>query len=252
MRSPAALNLSRVSISFPIYHGTSRSLKKSLMYRTSGGRIARDASQRIVVEALHEVSVSLGESDRLALIGANGAGKTTLLRVMAGVYEPTSGLVTVNGRISSMFDIGIGIDPELNGYDNIRLRGLLLQLSPAEIEKKLEAIADFTELGDYLDMPVRTYSSGMMMRLTFAVSTCFVPEIVLMDEWIVTADQHFMSKAQKRIEEFINKSSIFVLATHNLDQLQQWCTKALWLQNGRTRAFGPVGEIIEAYRLEAQ
>jgi ABC-2 type transport system ATP-binding protein/lipopolysaccharide transport system ATP-binding protein len=222
------------------------------MYRTSGGRIARDASQRIVVEALHEVSVSLGESDRLALIGANGAGKTTLLRVMAGVYEPTSGLVTVNGRISSMFDIGIGIDPELNGYDNIRLRGLLLQLSPAEIEKKLEAIADFTELGDYLDMPVRTYSSGMMMRLTFAVSTCFVPEIVLMDEWIVTADQHFMSKAQKRIEEFINKSSIFVLATHNLDQLQQWCTKALWLQNGRTRAFGPVGEIIDAYRFEAQ
>ena len=252
MRSPAALNLSQVSISFPIYHGTSRSLKKSLMYRTSGGRIARDASQRIVVEALHEVSVSLGESDRLALIGANGAGKTTLLRVMAGVYEPTSGLVTVNGRISSMFDIGIGIDPELNGYDNIRLRGLLLQLSPAEIEKKLEAIADFTELGDYLDMPVRTYSSGMMMRLTFAVSTCFVPEIVLMDEWIVTADQHFMSKAQKRIEEFINKSSIFVLATHNLDQLQQWCTKALWLQNGRTRAFGPVGEIIDAYRFEAQ
>jgi len=151
-----------------------------------------------------------------------------------------------------MFDIGIGIDPELNGYDNIRLRGLLLQLSPAEIEKKLEAIADFTELGDYLDMPVRTYSSGMMMRLTFAVSTCFVPEIVLMDEWIVTADQHFMSKAQKRIEEFINKSSIFVLATHNLDQLQQWCTKALWLQNGRTRAFGPVGEIIDAYRREAQ
>jgi ABC-2 type transport system ATP-binding protein/lipopolysaccharide transport system ATP-binding protein len=222
------------------------------MYRTSGGRIARDASQRIVVEALHEVSVSLGESDRVALIGANGAGKTTLLRVMAGVYEPTSGLVTVNGRISSMFDIGIGIDPELNGYDNIRLRGLLLQLSPAEIEKKLEAIADFTELGDYLDMPVRTYSTGMMMRLTFAVSTCFVPEIVLMDEWIVTADQHFMSKAQKRIEEFINKSSIFVLATHDLDQLQQWCTKALWLQNGRTRAFGPVGEIIEAYRLEAQ
>jgi len=222
------------------------------MYRTSGGRIARDASQRVVVEALHEVSVSLGESDRLALIGANGAGKTTLLRVMAGVYEPTSGLVTVNGRISSMFDIGIGIDPELNGYDNIRLRGLLLQLSPAEIEKKLEAIADFTELGDYLDMPVRTYSTGMMMRLTFAVSTCFVPEIVLMDEWIVTADQHFKSKAQKRIEEFINKSSIFVLATHNLDQLQQWCTKALWLQNGRTRAFGPVGEIIEAYRRESQ
>ena len=252
VKPPAALSLNQVSVSFPIYHGTSRSLKKSLMFRSSGGRIAQDASHRIVVEALREISVSLVERDRLALIGANGAGKTTLLRVMAGVYEPTSGLVMVNGRISSIFDIGIGIDPELNGYDNIRLRGLLLQLSRAEIEERLQEIADFTELGNYLDMPVRTYSSGMMMRLTFAVSTCFVPEIVLMDEWILAADLHFISKAQKRIEEFIEKSSIFVLATHNLDVLHQWCTKALWLENGRARAFGPVDEIIDAYRLGTQ
>ncbi len=252
VKSPAALTLNQVSVSFPIYHGASRSLKKSLMYRTSGGKIAQDASHRIVVDALHEVSISLVERDRLALVGANGAGKTTLLRVMAGVYEPTSGRVTINGRISSIFDIGVGIDPELNGYENIRLRGLLLQLSSAELEEKLQGIADFTELGDYLHMPVRTYSSGMMMRLTFAVSTCFVPEIVLMDEWILAADLHFMSKAQKRIEEFIQKSSIFVLATHNLDLLRQLCTKALWLHNGHARAFGPVDEVIDAYRREAQ
>jgi len=250
--APAALSLHQVSVSFPIYHGTSRSLKKSLMYRTSGGRIAQDANHRVVVKALHEISVKLGERDRLGLVGNNGAGKTTLLRVMAGVYEPTSGLVKASGRISSIFDIGIGIDPELNGYENIRLRGLLLQLPRAEIEEKLQEIADFTELGDYLDMPVRTYSSGMMMRLTFAVATCFVPEIVLMDEWILAADMHFMSKAQKRIEEFITKSSIFVLATHNLDLMSQWCTKGLWLQNGRAKALGPIKEIVDAYRLEAQ
>ena len=251
-RLPAALSLVDVSVSFPIYHGTSRSLKKSLMYRTSGGRIAHDANHRVVVEALRKISVSLKESDRLALIGSNGAGKTTLLRVMAGVYEPTNGHVTVNGRISSIFDIGIGIDPELDGYENIRLRGLLLQLPRAEIEQKLQDIADFTELGDYLHMPVRTYSSGMMMRLTFAVSTCFVPEIVLMDEWILAADLHFLSKAQKRIEEFIDKSSIFVLATHNLDLMRQWCTKALWLENGRTKSLGPIDEVIDAYRLASQ
>jgi ABC-type polysaccharide/polyol phosphate transport system ATPase subunit len=248
----AALSLNHVSVSFPIYHGASRSLKKSLLYRTSKGRIAKDASNRIVVDALHDVSLSLVARDRLALIGANGAGKTTLLRVMAGVYEPISGQVDVSGRIASMFDIGIGIDPELNGYENIRLRGLLLQLSSGEIQAKLQEIADFTELGDYLYMPVRTYSSGMMMRLTFAVSTCFIPDIVLMDEWILAGDLHFMTKAQKRIKTFIEMSSILVVASHDLELVRRWCTKALWLQNGRVRAVGPVDTIVNAYQSEAQ
>jgi len=244
-----ALRLDRVSVSFPIYQGTSRSLKKSLMYRAVGGQIGRHAD-RITVRALEEISFSLQQGDRLALFGVNGAGKTTLLRVMAGVYEPTAGLVSVSGRISSMLDLGIGIDPELSGYENIRLRGLLLQIPPRELESKLEDIANFTELGDYLHIPVRTYSSGMMMRLTFAVSTCFVPEVVLMDEWILAADMHFMAKAQKRIQEFIARSTIFVLASHDLDLLSRWCTKGLWLQNGRMRAFGPLKPVLNAYRSE--
>jgi ABC-2 type transport system ATP-binding protein/lipopolysaccharide transport system ATP-binding protein len=246
-KSLTGLSLEGVSVSFPIYHGASRSLKKNLLSRTSGGRIAQDATDRIVVEALREVSVSLQSGDRLALIGSNGAGKTTLLRVMAGVYEPTAGSVTINGRISSMFDIGIGIDPELNGYDNIRLRALLLQISLDEIESKLDDIARFTELGPYLHMPVRTYSSGMMMRLTFAVATCFVPDIVLMDEWILAGDLHFMTRAQMRIQEFIDKSSIFVLASHNHLVLRQWCNKGLWLKNGCAVDFGPVNEVIDSY-----
>lgn len=246
------LKLERVSVSFPIYQGMSRSLKKNLMYRTSGGKIARDASEKIVVQALQDISLSLTKSDRLALLGTNGAGKTTLLRVMAGVYEPTAGSVTVTGRVSAMLDLGIGIDPELSGYENIRLRGLLLQLSRAEIESKLNEIAEFTELGDYLHLPVRTYSSGMMMRLTFAASTCFVPELVLMDEWILAADFHFMSKAQKRIQDFIDNATIFVLASHNLELLERLCTKGLWLQNGQMRAFGPIDSVIHAYRSEIE
>jgi ABC-2 type transport system ATP-binding protein/lipopolysaccharide transport system ATP-binding protein len=244
----ASLSLENVSVSFPIYHGTSRSLKKSLMHRSSGGRIARDANQRVVVQALNDVTIAAEKGDRLALIGGNGAGKTTLLRVMAGVYEPSSGVMRRRGRIAAMLDIGIGIDPELNGIENIRLRGLLLQLPSSEIEQKLDEIASFTELGEYLEMPVRTYSSGMMMRLTFAVSTCFVPEIILMDEWILSADAHFLSKAEKRISEFIENASIFVLASHNMEILRRWCTKAAWLESGRVRSIGQVAEIIEAYQ----
>jgi ABC-2 type transport system ATP-binding protein/lipopolysaccharide transport system ATP-binding protein len=218
------------------------------MYRTSGGRIARDANDRLAVQALEDISFELIKRDRLALIGGNGAGKTTLLRVIAGVYEPSAGTVTTSGRIASMLDIGIGIDPELSGIENIRLRGLVLQLSTSEIDEKLDEIAAFTELGDYLQMPVRTYSSGMMMRLTFAVSTCFVPDIVLMDEWILSVDAHFLSKAEKRIEEFIASSSVFVLASHSADVLRRWCTKGLWLASGRVQQFGDLETVLSSYQ----
>jgi len=243
----AVLALDRVTVSFPVYSGGSRSLKKRLLSRGSAGRIARDANDRIIVDALHEVSLSLDSGDRLALIGANGAGKTTLLRVMAGVYEPMVGTVTVHGRISPMFDISLGIDSDLSGYDNIRIRGLLLGLSAREIEERLPDIAAFTELGDYLEMPVRTYSSGMMLRLTFAVATCFEPDILLMDEWILAGDAHFMAKARERIDAFVEKAHVLVLASHNLDVCRKWCNKGVWLQRGEIRAFGEIGEVIEGY-----
>ncbi|RZN35408.1 ABC transporter ATP-binding protein [Bradyrhizobium sp. Leo121] len=245
------LGLDHVSVSFPVYHGGSRSLKKSLLSRGSAGRIARDANDRITIDALRDVSFSLDSGDRLALIGANGAGKTTLLRVMAGIYEPMAGIVTVHGRISPMFDIGLGIDADLSGYDNIRLRGLLLGLSSGEIDQLLPGIAEFTELGDYLDMPVRTYSSGMTLRLTFAVATCFEPEILLMDEWILAGDAHFMDRAQARIDSFVQKASVLVLASHNLEVCRRWCNKGLWLQQGQIRSFGEIASVIESYRASA-
>lgn len=246
--SPPVLGLDHVSVSFPVYQGGSRSLKKRLLSRSSAGRIARDANDRITIDALHDVSLSLDSGDRLALIGANGAGKTTLLRVMAGIYEPVAGTVSVRGRISPMFDIGLGIDSDLSGFDNIRMRGLLLGMPSRQIERLLPDIAEFTELGDYLDMPVRTYSSGMILRLTFAVATCFAPEILLMDEWILAGDAHFMDKARARIDSFVQKASVLVLASHNLDICRRWCNKGLWLERGRARAVGPIADVIAAYQ----
>ena len=220
------LSLKNVSVSFPIYSSGSRSLKKRLLFRGTGGQIANDANNRIVVEALRNVSLSLMAGDRVALIGSNGAGKTTLLRVMAGVYEPFAGEVISCGRISPMFDIGLGIDHEISGYDNIRLRGLILGLTADEIEERMPDIVEFTELGDYLDIPVRAYSSGMMTRLTFAVATCFSPEILLMDEWIMAGDAGFMAKAQHRVQSFVERANILVLASHNLAPSR--CVAAPW------------------------
>jgi ABC-2 type transport system ATP-binding protein/lipopolysaccharide transport system ATP-binding protein len=244
----ATISLEDVSVSFPLYHGGSRSLKKSLLFRGSGGRIGTDASHRIIVEALRDISLSLSVGDRLALIGSNGAGKTTLLRVMAGIYEPIAGKVTVRGRISPMFDISLGIDHELTGFDNIRLRGLILGMTPDEIEAKLPDIAEFTGLDEYLEMPVRTYSAGMMLRLTFAVATCFEPEVLLMDEWIVAGDASFINQARQRIAKFIDKAAVLVLASHDLATCQQWCNKALWLDQGRIKTFGAIDDVIQAYQ----
>jgi ABC-2 type transport system ATP-binding protein/lipopolysaccharide transport system ATP-binding protein len=229
------LVLQDVSVSFPIYHGGSRSLKKSLMFRGSGGHLATDASHRITVEALRNISMNIQAGDRVALIGSNGAGKTTLLRVMAGIYEPVSGTVTSHGRISPMFDIGLGIDQEISGYENIRLRGLILGLRPDEIEERMQ------------DIPVRTYSSGMMTRLTFAVATCFAPEILLMDEWIMAGDAGFISKAEHRIQRFVEKASIMVLASHSQAICRRFCNRGIWMETGQVRAVGPIDEILDQY-----
>lgn len=237
----------RVSVSFPVYQGGSRSLKKRVLFHGSAGRIGRDANQKIVIEALSDVSFSLPAGNRVALIGPNGAGKTTLLRTIAGIYEPIEGSVVTRGRISPMFDISLGIDPDLSGYENIRLRALLLGFSPGEIETHVPDIVEFTELGDYLEMPVRTYSTGMVLRLCFAVATCFKPEILLMDEWILAGDAHFMSKAEARVRNFIERASVLVLASHDLQLCSRWCTMAIWLDQGRVKEVGPVDQVIKQY-----
>ena len=249
VHTPAPLiELSGITLTFPLYQGSSRSLKKNLLFHGSAGRIGRDSVQRITINALRDISFSINKGDRIALIGANGAGKTTLLRVLAGIYEPTLGTVAINGRVSPMFDIGLGIDPELSGYENIYVRGLVLGLSVKEIKQQLPQIAEYTELGDYLHMPMRVYSAGMTLRLTFATATCFQPEILLMDEWIVAGDASFIQRAQKRIDSFIRESSAFVLATHDLAICRRWCTKAIWMDAGTVKCFGDINETIDRYQ----
>ena len=241
------IRLTDVSLDFPIYQGANRSLKKNLIWRGTGGSVANDANRRILVKALANVTLDIEHGARVGLIGHNGAGKTTLLRVMAGVYEPHAGTVEVGGHVSPLFDIGLGMDRDATGLDNIMLRGLFLGISRREIQAKLDSIAEFTELGPFLDMPLRTYSSGMMIRLAFAVSTSFSSEILLIDEAILAGDRGFLDKAKRRLAGFVDDSSILVLASHSAEFLREWCNVGVYMRAGSVVATGPIEEMLETY-----
>jgi ABC-type polysaccharide/polyol phosphate transport system ATPase subunit len=242
------LRLREVSVDFPIYQASSRSLKKLVLASSTRGNLARDAKNRVNVRALSDVSFEVSEGERFALIGLNGAGKTTLLKVLAGVYEPTSGRFTSSGRVSSLLDTSIGFNSDATGRENIVLRGMYMGVHPREMRERAAEVAEFTELGDYLDMPVRTYSAGMMVRLGFAASTCIPPDILIMDEWLTAGDAQFLEKAQRRVESFVRTSSILVLASHSLELLEQWCNRGVLLHKGRTLTIGPIKDVISAYR----
>ncbi len=221
-----------IVVEFPIYNVSHRSLKKAFLHATTGGRLARDTGNRVVVRALDRASFDIREGDRVGLHGHNGAGKTTLLRVLSGIYEPVRGELCVQGRTAALLDLGLGIDPESTGYENILLRGILAGLRPFEIRNKIDEIAEFTELAEYLDMPVRTYSSGMQLRLAFAVSTSVHADILLMDEWLSVGDAAFAVKAQERLHSLVNRSPILVLASHSLELLTNVCTRVFSMEHG--------------------
>jgi ABC-2 type transport system ATP-binding protein/lipopolysaccharide transport system ATP-binding protein len=246
----ARLQLRDVSIDFPLYRGGSQSLKKALLTRAYPRlkNFIRESPERITVRALDAINLDIRTSDRIALIGENGAGKTTLLKVLAGIYEPTGGTIECEGAVSGLLGASVGLDPEATGYENIVLRGMFMNVHPKEMKARVAEIADFTELGLYLDMPVRTYSSGMMVRLSFAIATSIHPEILLLDEWLGAGDASFLQKAQKRMSEFVNRSSILVLASHSMPLLETWCNRGILLHEGRIKAAGPLKEVIAAYR----
>jgi ABC-2 type transport system ATP-binding protein len=247
----ASIALSHVTVAFPIFDGGGRSLKRRLVSATTGGRIARDSGNQLAIHALDDVSATIEHGDRVALVGHNGAGKTTLLRVMAGIYEPVIGSVQISGRVAPLFDISLGMDADQTGYQNILLRGMFLGLSKAQIIAQTDEIADFTELGSFLDMPLRTYSAGMHARLAFAVSTCIRPEILLLDEGIGAGDAGFLQKAQKRLDEFVQSAGIFVLASHTESFVRQTCNKAILLDHGRVARLGTVDEVFAQYNQRA-
>lgn len=222
-----------VVVEFPIYGAEHRSLKKQLISATTGGRIARDAGNRVTVRALDGVTFEMKPGDRIGLVGHNGAGKSTLLRMLSGIYEPVQGELMVEGSVATLLELSLGIDIEASGYENIWLRGLMMGLTPKDIRSKFEDIVEFTELGDYLDMPVRTYSSGMQLRLAFAVSTSVDADIILMDEWLGVGDSEFQPKAKKRMEELVARASILVVASHDHQLLKGACNRIFRLEHGK-------------------
>jgi crotonobetainyl-CoA:carnitine CoA-transferase CaiB-like acyl-CoA transferase/ABC-type polysaccharide/polyol phosphate transport system ATPase subunit len=243
MTDNARIDVTDVSVFFPLYHGSSRSLKKTVMAAASG-RLGQDRQSRVVVEALRHITFSLGSGDRLGLIGMNGAGKTTLLRTLAGIYEPVMGRVRVQGVLSTMLDTGLGMNVELTGRENIQLRGLYSGLNRAELPRLEEDVAAFSELGDFMDLPMRTYSAGMVVRLSFALATAIRPQILLMDEWFLAGDAEFLEKAQARLESVVRGAEILVLSTHLMPVVRQWCTRVLWLDQGRIIADGAPDDVI--------
>lgn len=246
------LRLRNVSVEFPIYQGSSRSLKKALLATSTRGNLAKDGLDRITVRALSDISFDIANGDRLALIGPNGAGKTTLLKLLAGVFEPTQGSFASSGSVSSLLDTSVGLQGDATGRENIILRGMFMGIRPREMREMAAEIAEFTELGHYLDMPVRTYSSGMMIRLAFAIATCIPPDILIMDEWLTAGDAKFLEKAQRRIEGFVRASSILVLASHAMGLVEQWCNRAILLHHGQIVMMGSVQDAISAYQALVQ
>ena len=243
----AFINLQDVNIDFPVFNSTGRSLKKRLIHLATGGQLNEDASGVVVVRALENLSFTIQDGERVALLGHNGAGKSTLLRVLSSVYAPTHGTAYIQGKLGSLIDISLGIDPEASGLENIYIRGRLLGMAGSEIKAKTQEIIEYSELGDFIEMPVRTYSIGMHMRLAFTISTTLRPEILLMDEWLSVGDEGFKHKAQARMKEVIQSTRILVLATHSRTLAMNTCTRAIWLEHGKIKMDATPQEVCDAY-----
>jgi len=246
MTGNARIAIEGVSVYFPLYHSNARSLKK-MVFAAASGRLGQDRQHRVVVEALRDISFTLHGGDRLALIGSNGAGKTTLLRTLAGIYEPVAGHVRVEGSLNALLDTSLGMNLDLTGRENIMLRGLYNGLPPAALAKLEADVCEFTGLSDFIDLPVRIYSSGMMVRLGFAMTTAIRPQILLMDEWILAGDSEFIERAKLRLEAMVRGAEILVLSTHDVSIVRTWCTRVIWLDQGRIRADGPPEQVLEQY-----
>ncbi len=235
-----------VNLDFPLYHTSGRSLKKTLV-NTVTRRMAEDDRNRVVVRALRDISFVLKPGDRLGLIGSNGAGKTTLLRTLAGIYEPVTGSIRVQGSLNALLDPHLGMNVNLTGRENIMLRGLSAGLNNKDIEQLEADVRLFADMDEFINLPVRIYSAGMIIRLGFALATAIRPQVLLMDEWFLAGDANFMERARTRLEEMVRGAEILVLSTHNTDALLDWCTRLIWMEQGRIVREGPTEDILSEY-----
>lgn len=241
----ASIHVSDLGIEFKIYGNRSRTLRSKVL-SGFGGRISQQADV-ISVRALRGISLDLKDGDRLGLIGVNGSGKTTLLRALAGVYEPTSGSIEVEGSVAALTDMSMGMDPDASGYENILMRSICMGKTWAEAQSIVKEVEEFTELGEHLHLPLRTFSTGMSVRLAFAVSTNVAPDILIMDEMVGAGDVHFVEKARKRVNTIIDSVGILVIASHSTEIIKNFCNKAALLHKGELIEYGDVDAVLKAY-----
>ena len=241
------LLLDNVSVDFPIYDATHRSMRRTLLSMGVGGAIFRRNRNQMAVRALDGIHLDLRDGDRVGLIGHNGAGKSTLLRVLAGLCEPSGGGVLIDGRVGTLLSLLSILDPEMTGFENIDTAAVLLDLPAARRRTLADEVADFTELGEFLALPIKTYSTGMQLRLSLGLMTAQEPDILLVDEVMGAGDAHFFDKASRRLAGLRDRTSIMVMASHNNDQIRQLCNRGIWLQHGRILCQGPVDEVLAAY-----
>jgi lipopolysaccharide transport system ATP-binding protein len=239
-----------LAIEFPLYHHNARSLKKRLLAGAER-RLRADAESRVVVAALRGLTFRIGRGERVALVGPNGAGKSTLLRTLAGIYEPVEGRLTLEGEIGSLIDPLAGMDGLLTGRENIILRGLYGGMTEAAAARLATDIVEFAGLGEFIDLPVRGYSSGMGVRLGFALATSMAPDILLMDEWFLAGDADFMVRAEERLAWLVREAEILVIATHDMNIVRKWCTRVIRLEGGAIVQDGPVEELLPAPQVAA-
>lgn len=241
-----SIDVRDAEIDFPIFDAKSRSLKKAALGR-AGGKIGTDSTVPII-QALRGVTLSLRHGDRVALVGHNGAGKSTLLRLLAGIYEPTRGSAKVVGKVAPVFDLAVGMDPEGSGYENIVTRGLFLGMTRKQMEKRVDDIGEFSGLGDYLAMPLRTYSDGMRVRLALGVVTSINPEILILDEGLGAVDADFLARARDRLRDLVRRSGILVFASHSDEFLFELCDSAIWMEEGAFTEQGSLREVLWRYK----
>jgi lipopolysaccharide transport system ATP-binding protein len=243
----ASIELRNVGVDFPVFNASALSLKNRILSSVTGGAIDRKYDGSVIVRGLQDINIKIEAGERVGLIGHNGAGKTTLLRVLSGIYAPTEGEAIINGECVSLINISLGIDPEATGRENIKLRSAMIGYTPKQTRDKVDEIIEFSGLGDFIDMPFRTYSSGMQLRLAFAVSTSVRPQILVLDEWLSTGDEEFKHRAEKRMGEVVDATDILILASHSRPLLERNCNRALWLEHGKVRMDGPCKEVASEY-----
>ncbi|HEY0574312.1 MAG TPA: ABC transporter ATP-binding protein [Pseudonocardia sp.] len=241
-----SIDIQHAFVDFPIFDAKSRSLKKAVLGK-AGGKIGTE-SRVPIIEALRDINLNLRQGARVGLVGHNGAGKSTLLRLMSGIYEPTRGSALIQGKVAPVFDLGVGMDPEISGFENIMVRGLFLGMTRKQMQDRVDDIAEFSELGDYLSMPLRTYSTGMRVRLALGVVTSIDPEILLLDEGIGAVDSEFLAKARDRLNSLVERSGMLVFASHSDEFLVDLCDTGIWMDHGQIKDHGPLRDVLNHYK----